>query len=173
MTGVLKYCPWYRQRRYVYLIFHLPNENDEPIASRIARGVATLLNKLDLNVAWEISGTYLTELRTFGFACGPKLLFNPWHRWFESHGVFSPSKAINVYIVNTLGSKRGCALPRTQYVLLRHDASSKTLFHELGHHADLMHRRNPSNLMNPRRRTSPWILTGYQRRMFQSAHFLM
>lgn len=73
-----------------------------------------------------------------------------------------------VFLVD-LKDKRGWYASRSGFILM--DTSSgrgSTLAHELGHYADLMHRKDATNLMKPGSRSSNH-LTRFQRRMINTA----
>lgn len=84
------------------------------------------------------------------FRCDPGGFFSSHHLFFVEESC-SPEHAgaipITAFFVPEYEGAKGCAIPRTDYVVMGSNASLATLAHELGHHADLLHHDDPTNVM--------------------------
>jgi hypothetical protein len=108
------------------------------------------------------------------FTCDASGFFSRHHLFFERHSCRAAEPAattMTAFIVPRYEGAKGCAIPRTDYVVIGADASLATLAHELGHHADLIHRDDPSNVMVDGTTDAATEFTRWQCCMLRSARF--
>jgi len=108
------------------------------------------------------------------FTCDPGGFFSGDHLWFEDHacnGTEVTAVPLTIYFVPEFASDKGCSIPRTDYIVVGPDASLATVAHEIGHHADLMHRDDPANVMMNGTTDASVEFTTWQCCMIRSARF--
>lgn len=108
------------------------------------------------------------------FTCGAGGFFSKHHLFFERNSCASVETAavtITAYFVPKYEGANGCAIPRTDYIVIGEDATLATVAHEIGHHADLTHRDDRTNVMFDAAGNDATAFTRWQCCLIRSARY--
>ena len=108
------------------------------------------------------------------FTCSPGGFFSEYHLFFEDNSCNNSEVGVvplTIFFVPDYEGSKGCAMSRTDYIVVGADASLATVAHEIGHQADLMHRETPTNVMMNGTTDASVDFTRWQCCMIRSARF--
>lgn len=108
------------------------------------------------------------------FTCDASGFFSKHHLWFEDNSCSADevgATALTIFFVPDYEGSKGCAMSRTNYIVVGADASLATVAHEIGHQADLTHRDTPTNVMMDGTTDASVDFTPWQCCMIRSARF--
>lgn len=147
-------------------------ERVKPILDRAAE----LLKQCRINLCVDsIEFVRKADLLT-GVECGAGQFFSKAFPWFEKHackkGPLSTTKPLTLYFVDSMADANACTIRQTSYIVLTDGANGASVVHEFGHHADLLHRDDPQNIMFAEPSATKDKLTEWQCCMMRSSEFV-
>jgi hypothetical protein len=171
-----------RIRRYLHVCVKILMDDEDNKATteervdQIIKRAGELLDQCNVEICvLSVEFTRKGDLMT-GVSCSVSQLFSKAYHWFEGHSCkpvhFPPIWPLTLFFVDSLKDANACTIPRTSYIVLTDGANGASLVHELGHHADLLHRDDPNNIMYAKPSDTKDQLTKWQCCMIRSSAFV-
>jgi hypothetical protein len=104
-----------------------------------------------------------------GVDCGAAQFFGREFSWFEKTACVGP---LTLFFVDSMADANACAIPGASYVVLTDGANGASVVHEIGHHAQLLHRDDPENIMFAKPSETKDRLTRWQCCLIRSSQFV-